>query len=148
MIVKKAQASDAAKLTDICIRSKSFWDYDAEQIEAWREELTITSTYIEENEVYILLEESWIGFYAFAPVHVSKVKLNFFFLDPEFIGQGYGKQFLVNFLKRARQLGYETVTLDADPNATAFYLKQGFEVVGQLSSSIEGRFLPIMEMKL
>jgi len=130
MTIKKAQINDAARLTDLCIRSKSFWGYDAEQIEAWREDLTITSTYIEENEVYILIDEHWIGFYAFAPINAIKVKLNFFFLDPEFIGKGYGKQFLANFLERTRQLEYETVTLDADPNAAAFYLKQGFEVVG------------------
>ncbi|MEM8525729.1 MAG: GNAT family N-acetyltransferase [Bacteroidota bacterium] len=148
MQIQKAQLNDANRLTDLCIRSKSFWGYSREQIEIWREELTITEAHIQNQEVYMLVDGDLIGFYAFSKISAQKVKLNYLFMEPKYIGKGYGKQFLMNFIDRARNLNYETVTLDADPNAEYFYKKQGFQVVGQLASSIEGRFLPIMELKI
>jgi len=38
--------------------------------------------------------------------------------------------------------------LEADPNATNFYLKMGFKIIEQKESSIPNRFLPIMEKDL
>lgn len=147
--ILKAQGKDAQKLTELTLRSKDYWGYGAAQIESWKEELTITEAYILENEVYKLVTgNDLIGFYAFLPENNRKVKLNFLFIEPDYIGHGYGKLLLTNFLQRVMNMGYGKVTLDADPFAKSFYARNGFEVVGQLQSTIKDRFLPIMELQL
>jgi hypothetical protein len=40
------------------------------------------------------------------------------------------------------------MTLDVDPHAEQFYFRNGFKVVGQLPTSIERRFLPVLEKDL
>ena len=118
MKIEKANRTDANKITDLTIRSKDFWNYGAEQIAQWKDDLTITSEYIDKNEVFKLsIEKEIIGFYAFNSENKSTVKLNFLFLEPNFIGKGYGKILLNDFLKRMNETDYEKVTLDADPNA-------------------------------
>ena len=149
MKVEKALLKDASCLTELTIRSKSYWNYTKEQIESWREDLKISAQYISINNVYkLVLAKKIIGFYSFSSEGKESVKLDFFFVEPAFIGLGCGKKMLSDFIKRVKKLHYKAVVLDADPNAEEFYKKNGFEVIGQLESSIKNRFLPIMELKL
>jgi N-acetylglutamate synthase-like GNAT family acetyltransferase len=136
-------------LTELSIRSKSFWNYGKEQIEEWREELTITEKYIDENQIYKLVKDTvLIGFYAYQPENETDIKLNYLFVEPNFIGKGYGKTLMNDFLKRIENSEFKKVILDADPNAEKFYNGIGFRVIGKLKSSIKDRFLPIMELEI
>ena len=149
MIITNAKREDAKTLTELTIRSKNYWDYGHAQIEQWRDELTITPDYIDQNSVFKMVEKGQtVGFYAFAPESSEQVKLNFLFVEPEAIGKGYGKRLLTHFLNGLKGTNYKRVVLDADPHAEAFYASQGFTVIGKLNSSIEGRFLPIMQLEL
>ncbi len=148
MNIERALSSDAKRITELTIQSKDYWNYGPKQIEEWRDELTITPEYINENQVYKLkITDKLIGFYAYRPENQKKVKLNFLFVEPEYIGKGYGKLLLSDFLKRIGKK-FEKVVLDADPNAEKFYRRMGFKVIGQLKSSIENRSLPIMEFRI
>ncbi|MFT6245466.1 MAG: hypothetical protein ACJA0U_003079 [Salibacteraceae bacterium] len=49
MIIEIASTSDAKDLTDLTIRSKSYWGYSSEQIEEWRDDLTISADYLEKE---------------------------------------------------------------------------------------------------
>jgi hypothetical protein len=53
-------------------------------------------------------------------------------------------------LELARQRGYKTLQLEADPNAFGFYEKMGMYKIGEWQSEADGqpRILPIMEMTL
>lgn len=149
MKIGNANKTDAEKITELAIRSKDYWNYGAKQIEEWRDELTITSKYIDENQVYKLTAtDELIGFYAFKPKNQKVVILDFMFIEPAYIGKGYGKILMTDFFKRIEKTEYEKVILDADPNAEKFYERNGFKVVGKLKSSIKDRFLPIMEMEI
>ena len=149
MRIEKAYRTDAEKITDLTIRSKNYWNYGDQQIAEWKDELTITSKYIEDNEVYkLIITNELAGFYAFQSGNKKIVKLNFLFIEPKYIGKGYGKILMTDFLQRIKKTDCEKVTLDADPNAEKFYESIGFKVVGKLKSSIKDRFLPIMEMEI
>ena len=149
MKITKANISDAKKLTELTIRSKANWDYSPEQIEKWKEELTITQEYIANNSVYkLIVDERLIGYYSFFQISDGKAKLDNVFIEPEFIGKGYGKTLINDFLKRIESIGFKKVTLDSDPNAEIFYESLGFKMVGKLESSIKNRFLPVMEMEI
>lgn len=149
MKIKKSTSIDAKDLTELTIRSKSFWEYGEEQIEKWKEELTVTERYIDENQIYkLLVDDLMIGFYAYQAENETDIKLNFLFVEPEFIGKGYGKILMNDFLKRIGNSKYKRVILDADPNAEKFYSGLGFRIIGKLKSSIKDRFLPIMELEI
>ena len=149
MKIVKSNQTDAKDLTELTIRSKSHWNYGEKQIEEWREELTITENYINENQIYkLLIDNLLIGFYAYHSENKTDIKLNYLFVEPKNIGKGYGKVLMSDFLQRIENSEFERVILDADPNAEKFYSKFGFRVIGKLKSSIKDRFLPIMELKL
>jgi len=149
MKIEKANRTDANKITALTIRSKDFWNYGAEQIAQWKDDLTITSEYVDKNEVFKLsIEKEIIGFYAFNSENKSTVKLNFLFIEPKFIGKGYGKILMNDFLVRIKKMEYKKITLDSDPNAVDFYKRIGFRIVGKLKSSIKDRYLPIMEKEI
>ena len=150
MTIEKARKKDARILTDLTIRSKSYWDYSAEQIMSWKDDLTITTAYIDKNEVYKLTNKHniIIGYYSYIFLNNAVIKLDNLFIDPPYIGHDYGTLLMNDFLKRIKSLKFEKVTLDADPNAEKFYHKFGFKTVGKLKSTVENRFLPIMEIKI
>lgn len=149
MHIEIAKKQDAEAITELTIRSKAYWNYGKAQIEAWKDDLTVSSEYIAQNHVYKLVgQNKLLGFYAFQLKKDKSAKLTFLFIDPEFMGKGFGKTLLLDCLKRTEQLGSTSIDLDADPNAKKFYEKFGFNQVGQLQSSIKDRFLPIMRKNL
>lgn len=149
MKIQKAKPTDANAITALTLRSKNYWNYGSELIESWREELTISADFIENNEVYKLIDkDELVGFYIYSIENQSTIRLDFLFIEPKFIGKGYGKILVNDFLNRIKTTTFKSVIVDADPNAEPFYNRLGFQVIGQLPSSIEGRFLPIMELKL
>ena len=148
MQIVKASRSLASALTDLTIRSKSHWNYKDEQIDQWSEELSIEEEYIEANSVYVIFDKTkLVGYYSYFKLSEDVVKLDCLFIEPEYIGSGYGKVLLQDFLNRMKKGGYHKITLEADPHATDFYKKYGFKIVGQLPSSVRGRSLPIMELE-
>ncbi len=149
MKIEKAQKTDCNTLTALTIRSKSYWGYSSEQITKWKDDLTIHAEYIDQNVVYKLIKENQlIGYYSYIVQDDKKIKLDNIFLEPDFIGNGYGKLMMKHFFQQVKDEGYETIKLDSEPNAEKFYLSLGFKVIGQLESSIKNRFLPIMELKI
>lgn len=146
MKIEKAIMTDAEEITELTMRSKDYWGYGERQMEKWRAELTITASYINENQVVKITEgDRLVGFYAYLPQDSKNIKLNFLFVEPDFIGKGYGSILMNDFLKRVENDNFERVVLDADPNAEKFYKRFGFEVIEKFASSIDGRFLPVME---
>ena len=78
MELKRALRKDANDLTELTIRSKSYWNYGREQIEKWRMELTITEKYIDENHIYkLVMNALLIGFYAYQKENDTDIKLNY-----------------------------------------------------------------------
>ena len=149
MEIQKAQRKDAVSLTELTIRSKAHWGYKSAQIEKWRAELTITEKYIDENHMYkLIVENILLGFYAYQSENKTDLKLNYLFVEPKYIGKGYGKILMIDFLNRIKDSEFERIILDADPNAEKFYHNFGFKKIGKLKSSIKDRYLPIMELKL
>ena len=149
MKIEKAKNIDHIELSELTARSKSHWNYSSDQIEKWKDDLTISSEYIDKNEVYKLKEgDQLIGYYSFQSADYKKVKLDNIFVNPKFIGRGYGEVLMNHFFKLVKNKGFEYIYLDSDPNAEKFYQNLGFKVIGQLESSIKNRFLPIMELEI
>ena len=149
MKIIPAQATHAGLLTELTMRSKAHWGYSQAQMESWREDLTISEKYIKDHAVFLLESDQKVpGYYSFFSLPDGLVKLDNLFVDPIYMGKGFGRHLMSDFIQRAKVLGFQQVTLDADPHAESFYQKYGFTVVSQLESSVPGRYLPVMVMDL
>ncbi len=148
-MIVKATIEDSSLLTNIALTSKSYWGYTKEQLEIWRDDLTITSKMIQEMMVYkFIMNERTAGFYALNPPKGNAIELEMLFVLPELIGQGIGKKLLQHSFKKSIELRASSITLLAGPNAVNFYKNQGFIIIDQKESSIPNRFLPIMQRDL
>jgi ribosomal protein S18 acetylase RimI-like enzyme len=149
MKIEKASINDNEILTEITKRSKAYWGYSEEQILKWNDNLTISKDYIENNCTFKLLNDNTIiGYYSYIIKDEKNVKLDNLFVLPDYIGKGFGKYLINDFLKRMRNEKFEKIILDSEPNAEEFYLKIGFKKIGEFETSIKNRFMPIMEMNL
>jgi len=136
-------------LTELALRAKAHWGYDAAFIEDCRAELTITAEFIENCVVRVLdAGEGPVAFYSLER-HGDEVELAHFFVEPVQIGNGYGKQMWHDALNTARSLGYPSMLITSDPFAEGFYLAMGAERIGVIPSSLRpGRELPLMRFGL
>ncbi|MFY8187803.1 MAG: GNAT family N-acetyltransferase [Flavobacterium sp.] len=147
MQVLKAHKEDLTILNQITFASKQFWGYSDEQMEAWKEMLTMSESYLTENTVYKLVQEEILGYYSFI-IFENYVELDNLFIKPEKIGKGLGTFLLQHLLDEITKLGHHKIVLFADPNAERFYKKMGFQVIGSKPTQDKTRFLPIMELNL
>lgn len=149
MIIKKANPNDHKILTEITKKSKAHWGYSEEQIEIWSQFLTVSKEYIETKSVYnLIVVDQIVGYYSFFHESENTIKLDNLFVLPEFIGKGFGKMLVNDFLVRMKSNDAQIVILNSEPNAEDFYIKFGFVKVGQMETSIKDRYLPIMELEI
>ena len=149
MTIQKAIPGDHEILTQITKKSKAYWGYSNEQIEDWSPFLTVSYEYIETNSVFnLMVDKEIVGYYSFFHESENTIKLDNLFVLPEFIGKGFGKVLMNDFLLRIKDQNVQKIVLNSEPNAEIFYAKFGFIKVGQIETSIKDRYLPVMELKL
>lgn len=143
-MILQADFQDADTLTQIAIESKASWGYSQEQIDNWKEDLTITLERLNKWEFYKFVNgDEILGFSGLSFVSQQSV-LEFLFISPKFMRKKIGKQLLDHALYRAKQKECMSMLVLSDPNAQSFYEKYGFKKFREEESSIPGRFLPWM----
>ncbi|SHG70739.1 GNAT family N-acetyltransferase [Marivita hallyeonensis] len=142
------QADDATlqALSDLCMRSKAYWGYDTDFMEACRDVLRITQAHLAQ---LIAVIRDGAGFAGIAVVDVSgpQADLDKLFVCPDHMGRSIGTA-LIHWAKtEARQAGHAKMLIESDPAAAPFYQKHGAIQIGEApSEAIPGRFLPLLEM--
>ncbi|WP_367253578.1 GNAT family N-acetyltransferase [uncultured Phenylobacterium sp.] len=146
--VRAARAEEAEALTELAMRAKASWGYDAAFMAACRAELTVTPERIVAWRVWVAEADGEVaGMVALSLDGGAEVED--FFVEPAFQGRGVGRALMATLVQACRAAGATTLTVDADPNAEGIYTRLGFRTVGHSpSGSIPGRFLPRMEMSL
>ncbi|WP_431243286.1 GNAT family N-acetyltransferase [Flavobacterium sp. P21] len=118
MKIEKANITDNEILTTITKKSKAYWGYSDEQIQIWDKNLTISQDYIREHNVFKLVDNDLIiGYYSFIFENDKTVELDNLFVLPGYMGKGFGKYLLLDFLNRMKEIGIEKITLDSEPNS-------------------------------
>ena len=152
-VIRAADPAEHQLLTVISFRSKSYWAYPEEYFQIWNDELTITPSYIQQNEVFVCeLEEKVVGYYALVELTEALVFsgveleaglwLDHMFIRPESIGTGLGQTLFLHCRSRLSKREATRLNILADPNALGFYLKMGCVYCGDYPSSIPGRTTP------
>jgi GNAT superfamily N-acetyltransferase len=145
--IRAARPDEADALSDLMRRSKAYWGYDADFMARIVSEMQISADQITEALTFCVGEDDFRRVVGFYHLHVRKIglRLEDLFIEPDCIGQGYGKRLWDHAVESARVYGFDSFTLEADPHAEPFYLKMGAVRIGERESHIAGRFLPQMQ---
>ena len=148
--IRPASHHEAKLLSELACRSKAYWGYSKHFMQACREELTLSPTYIKKHTTFVIAAGQRIkGFYALEQLSPDEIELGYLFVDPSSIRSGYGRKLMVHALRMARKLGYRRMVIQGDPNAEPFYRAFGATFAGtKPSASIPGRELPVFHLEL
>jgi ribosomal protein S18 acetylase RimI-like enzyme len=148
--LRPARLEETAALTNLVMRSKAQWGYDAAFMERCRAELTVTERHI--RSAFCRVAEAAgqpIGFIAAGIEGPTIAEISLLFVAPEAMGRGVGLALVDAASTHFQALGIEALVTAADPHALAFYHRAGFVTAGEEpSDSIPGRVLPIVRREL
>lgn len=146
--IRPARADEATALTELVVRSKAHWGYDAEFLAACREELTIRADEIDDRRI-VVAEDEALGMLGAASLEGTAPhgRLGLCFVEPHAIGRGVGRALYSHVMGTARALGFTRITIESDPHAEPFYRRMGARPCGDTpSGSVEGRELPLLDV--
>ncbi len=152
LVIRPAREREALVLGELAFRSKAYWGYSPEFMEACREELEVAQGDIAEPDSVFRLAEcegAIAGYYALVRLAAHDYELDALFVEPEWIGRGIGRALIEHAKVSARDLGAGSLLIQGDPNAASFYRAAGAVQVGERESdSIPGRMLPEFRIPL
>jgi GNAT superfamily N-acetyltransferase len=150
--VRPARIEEAGALSGLCFRSKQVWGYDEEFMALCREPLRVKPAEIAAGDVWVATaaDDSIAGVIALvATERPDTLDLDRLFVEPRHIRAGFGRVLLAYAAAEARRRGAERLTILADPNAAAFYERNGARFIAMApSDAISGRFVPFYEIML
>ena len=144
MKIRRALPEESPVLTQIAHDAKRHWGYPEYWIQHWQSDLTVTSDFVSENQVYVAEKDGeLVGFYALI-LRDEKAELEHLWVAPSHIDQGIGKELFVHAMQEAAGQNVMAVEISSDPNAEGFYRKMGAQKIGETASEIGGeqRVLP------
>jgi GNAT superfamily N-acetyltransferase len=144
-----ANACDSKILTNLVIRSEAYWGYDFEFMEKFKAIYKVSEEFISNNPTFIMKEdENIIGFYGIL-IEESGIALEYFFIEPKYIGKGYGKALWNHVMKTCESLDIEEFEIVTSPQAKDFYIKLGAKLQGEVESLVaKGRIIPRLIYKI
>jgi len=147
--IRPAQPFESTALSDLALRSKATWGYSPQFIAACQSALRLSPQFIDAVPVFLLeVEGMMAGFYALENWN-DQADLTFFFIEPSFIRQGWGRVLWEHAIQSAARMGYSSLRIESDPNAEAFYVKMGARRSGDVPSPVmTGRRLPLLQYDL
>jgi len=146
LVIRPARPGEAGALTELAMRSKAHWGYDAAFMQRLRPIMTISEDDLVASPVYVLdAGGAAVGLYRLTGTPPSG-ELEDLWLDPSAIGHGRGRLLFEHALATASELGFDELTIEADPNAEGFYAAMGATRVGEHRSP-SGRTLPLLEVQ-
>jgi GNAT superfamily N-acetyltransferase len=145
---RRAAPDDSQRLSELTFASKAYWGYDEAFMERARHDLVVTRGYLEANECWLADSDGEVvGWFSLVDMPGSLLLDNFFLL-PDHIGSGLGRQMWEQALTRAAERGADRLTLESDPNAAGFYEQMGARRTGTVTAPSTGRELPVYEVQL
>ena len=137
--IRPAVAHEAQALSALALEAKAHWGYSREAIESWKDELRISPENVASKPTYVgAIDGVAAGFYSLAASGTTW-ELDNLWIAPRFMQRGIGRALLAHALELAFRGGASSVSVDADPNAEAFYLSCGATRCGETPAPIPGQ---------
>lgn len=147
--LRAARTDEADLLGELALRSKGYWGYDSSFLDACRTELTFRPDELGARRIVVAESAGRVlGFYSLDGEPPGG-ELGNMWVEPDSIGTGVGRHLWLHAIQTAQTAGFMELRIGAEPFAEGFYLAMGAERVGETpSSSIPGRTLPLLELRL
>ncbi len=141
--IRRAETWEADILTGIAFRSEAYWGYDAAYMENFRSVYRVTEEFIRSNSTFVMEEDgSIIGFYGIRTGD-EETSLEYFYIEPERIGKGYGRLLWNHMAGNCKEQGMDRIVLVTSPQAKGFYTRMGAVPSGEVESLVaKGRKIP------
>lgn len=134
--IRKALLSEYHILSDITLKSEAYWGYDNDFLEKFKIYYNITTDFIKNYHVYVLTNNNIIlGYYGFA-INENISYLEFLFIEPKSIGNGYGRILWNHIISLCQKNNVKVFTINSDPNAENFYYKMGAKYYMEVDSKM------------
>lgn len=147
--LRDARTDETATLTELCLRSKAVWGYDAAFMAACRHELTIGPHDLNRSLLQVAVTGDAVIGLAQVTVDGDDADLAKLFIDPRALRTGAGRILFDWAAREARARGAKRLWIEADPDAAPFYRRMGAIDDGVVASgSIAGRVLPRLKLEL
>ncbi|MEM6589930.1 MAG: GNAT family N-acetyltransferase [Pseudomonadota bacterium] len=145
--IRAATVNDLADLTQLCLRSKAHWGYDAAFMKACVPVLTLTEADLEGDLMVVAEAAGVLAGMAQLAGDPDDMEIDRFFVEPTFMGTGCGRVLFDWCMSTARAHGASRLMIEADPGAAPFYEHMGAVRVGEApSGAIPGRMLPLLQI--
>ena len=135
MNIRRARRGEHRVLSEIARESKAHWGYSESDMAAWQDELTISPASIESRPTFIAeIDGNIVGFFQLACAR-ERIEIDHFWVLPACMGRGVGRALLARAADEAALLGFSELDIDADPNASEFYLACGASDTGHAEAA-------------
>jgi GNAT superfamily N-acetyltransferase len=151
LTLRAARPDELPALSELALRSKAHWGYDDAFLEACRAELTVHGDDLASGVVVVAEVDGTVAGFSrlTGPDGDGIGEADMLFVAPEHIGHGIGHALFTRLRDDAVARGCRALRIEADPNAAAFYAREGAVRVGEVpSASIAGRALPLLDLDL
>lgn len=143
LYIRPAEISEAEGLTELAVKSEAYWGYDQDFMRKFQEIYKITEDFLIKNSTFVAAEgDIIIGFYSVS-IDEEEVSIEYFYIDPQCIGKGYGRIMCEHMKDFCREKGLKEIYLVTSPQAKSFYEKMGAVYIGETESLLKkGRSIP------
>ena len=149
-LIRAPDVEELPALSELCMRSKAVWGYDAAFMEACRRELTIDASDLASTGIAVAVQgDRLLGVAQVRMTAGDEADLVKLFVEPAAMRNGVGRALFAWAKDAARGLGAVRMVIEADPEAVPFYRRLGARDAGLVpSGSIAGRMLPKLVFEL
>ena len=136
MIIRRAKVLENKTLTELAVVSEAYWGYDKKFLDAYRHIYSLSEDYIRNHPTFVLEEDGEIfGFYSIIESD-DEVTLEYFYLEPSYIGKGFGRILWNHLADFCMSRGILEFVFVSSPEAKGFYEKMGAFNIGEVNSLV------------
>ena len=139
MNLRRGTREDLPCLDSIALAAKAHWGYSAEQIAMWRDDLRVNPESLKSAPVCLAEQDGQTVGFVQIGTDDRPWELESLWVHPSHMRKGVGKALVQWAAKYACENGQSELAIDADPNATDFYLACGALVVDRVAAPIPGQ---------
>ena len=150
LLIRAPDIDELPALSELCLRSKAVWGYDAAFMAACRRELSFDPGDLSSSRIAVAARgDNVLGVAQVRMIAGREADLVKLFVEPVAMRGGVGQALFAWARDAARALGASRMVIEADPDAVPFYRRLGARDAGLApSGSIAGRLLPKLVLDL
>ncbi|MCS6996274.1 MAG: GNAT family N-acetyltransferase [Casimicrobiaceae bacterium] len=134
--LRVAREDDLEAMNRLALRAKAHWGYDEDELARWRDAIEVRANTVREWPTFVAeAEGGLVGFVQMNPAQ-TRWALDALWVEPDRMGQGIGRRLLSHACRMAAAAGQRVLSIDADPNAVAFYVRMGARAVGYVPAPL------------